>query len=68
MKIVTITKSIRKVTRREAYRISVEVIKADGSRHDAGAVIQGSRSKAVGRLSMLLRNFTQSADLVKINL
>lgn len=68
MKTVTITKSIRKVTRREAYKISVQVIKADGSRHSVGTIIQGSKSKANGRLAMMLRNFTQKADLVEINL
>lgn len=68
MKTVTIKTSIRKVTRREAYKISVEVIKADGSRHDSSSIVNGSRSKAKGRLAMLLRNFSQSADLVIINL
>lgn len=62
--VTILTNTIRKIKNQDAYKVIINAIKADGSRHDKMFIVNGSRSKAQGRRAMQLRNMTQKADVV----
>ena len=64
--------SIRKVYNRPAYKVCVSVIKGINEynakrsvkNHDIQVIVFGTRKQAVAKRAMILRNLTQSAEIV----
>lgn len=65
---ITLTRSIRKVPRQEAFKCVVTAERSTGRSHSKSWLCKGTRNQAKGEVALASRSLTQGKNVVAVNI